>query len=292
MSHFTDELSFVTFSCGTILLEEVLDDWIQFLEGRPKDIIFAVPPKRFASPVYEELKAKGKIDTIIYLPDKDYEACPMENEAMFQVAEAADTEWLLFARLDTLPYRAAHVSWLDAAMEKVKTAEHLGLTGGFYGHTPYRTLRPAGPGYATSNKFSNNFSIIRRKDWLEIEYETIGREFSGAFYTSKGALMRRFAQEVAIERHMDISGRYMLVRLEDEDWSVFHVNQWDDDLAVIRERYLLRDSIEPFLCRDTTFRNLRFDWEKYYGYPDPSLRQRAYYWLRYYYGCMRMALRR
>ncbi|HKK17845.1 MAG TPA: hypothetical protein VJ952_04105, partial [Opitutales bacterium] len=214
----------------------------------------------------------------------------MDNYGVRAAAEAVTTEWALFAKLDTLPYRNGHNGWLEEAMQKVATDGHMGLTGGFCGHTPYRKLKPVGESYATSNKFSNNFTIMRISEWLEIEHRDVGPNFDGPVPLSMGDAVRRFADEVAIERVMEQSRRYLLVRLEDIDWSVFHVNQWGETLRRIRIKYLNREKVGPHLCSDTRYHWKVFDWQLYYEHPEPTLSERLYQYARYLYGRIRLSI--
>ena len=83
--------------------------------------------------------------------------------------DATPTEWVLLIKLDSLPYRSGHETWLDDALERVDKYRLFGITGGF----PIVDLVPLEDGYSTTQEFSNNFSIFRRSDWLNVIHATI-----------------------------------------------------------------------------------------------------------------------
>ena len=43
--------------------------------------------------------------------------------------DAAPTEWVLLIKLDTLPYRSGHATWLAEAMEMIQRHGLFGMTG-------------------------------------------------------------------------------------------------------------------------------------------------------------------
>ena len=128
------------------------------------EVIFAVSPRTGPPPIYEELRGEGLIDQVLVLGAEDRTVSEIDPEAIRLAVEAAPTEWVLLVKLDTLPYRSGHETWLDDAMERVDKYGLLGMTGGFL----IADLVPLEDGYSSTQKFSNNFSIFRRSDWLRI----------------------------------------------------------------------------------------------------------------------------
>ena len=161
-SMFLDQMSMCTFSTAQTIVREVLDDWLHFLGGRPNQVIFAVSPRIEPPPVYEELCREWVIDRILPLDAKGRSVLEIEPEAIRLVVNAAPTEWVLLIKLNTLPYRSGHETWLDDALERVVKNRLFGMTGG----SPIADLVPLEDGYSTTQKFSNNFSLFRRSDWL------------------------------------------------------------------------------------------------------------------------------
>ncbi len=142
------------------MVREVLDDWLRFLGGRPNQVIFAVSPRIEPPPVYEELRKEGVIDRILLLESEGCPVLEIDPEAVRLIVDATPTEWVLLIKLDTLPYRSGHESWLDDALERVDKYRLFGMTGGF----PIADLVPLEDGYSTTQKFQQqlfNFTAIR-----------------------------------------------------------------------------------------------------------------------------------
>jgi hypothetical protein len=264
-------IAFCTFSTSRILVREVLGDWFSFLGGKPGQVIFAVSPCADPPPVYEELRLDGLIDQIIYLEPNGRSIYELDAEGIRVAIEAANTDWILLAKLDTLPFREGHESWLDNAIQAIQHFNCLGLTGA---GSAYYDVQKAEKPYSKIQKFSNNFSIIKRKDWLNIQDTYIGRNFDGPLMQDakfSGAMIR-VANEEAIETFLRDNQCYMLVRWQTLPWSVFHVNVWGENLRQIRELYIARKNVKPYLFtgkpHDQSSRTR--PWIRYYGYPKPS----------------------
>lgn len=264
-----DKLAFCTYSTGSIMVREVLEDWLSFLGGRPKQIVFAVSPSDNPALIYHELLAEGLIDDIVYVDLRGRSVQETDAEGIRAAIEAAKTDWILFTKLDTLPYRTGHEHWLDEAMQIIKKHNCLGLTGSF----PSLDMQPLEPGYSKTQKFSNNFAILQPAQWLEILDTYVGKNLDGLLaqnplYTKD---YLRFATEAAIEAFLQDNHRYMLVRQETPEWTVFHINVWGEQLRKVRDRYLARENILPYLNTGTPQKIGYHPWEVYYGYPKPPL---------------------
>ena len=268
MSKALDQISLCTFSTGQSMVREVLDDWLNFLGGRPNQVIFAVSPKIGPPPVYEELRENRVIDRILFLEAQGRSILELDAEAIHLIVDAVPTEWVLLVKLDTLPYRSGHETWLDDAMERVRKHGLFGMTGGFL----IEDLIPLEAGYSTTQKFSNNFSIFRRSDWLNVieasnhsgdhQDPTRHLQFQGDNI--------RYLNEYIIETHLETTGRRMLVRHDSRDWSVFHINVWGEALRRVRSSYIKRHGVKHFFNTGKSLRRpLRYEWQKYYGYPRP-----------------------
>lgn len=268
MGNILDDISLCTYSTGESMVREVLDDWLQFLGGRPNRVIFAVSPSSGAPPVYEDLRSEGLVDEILYLEPKGRSVLEIDAEALRVVIEAAPTEWILLIKLDTLPYRSGHDSWLADAMERIQKYGLFGMTGS----SPMMTLVPLEKGYFLTQKYSNNFSIFRRSDWLNAVRECVGQGYHHGNACSpqfQGDNLR-YLNEYAVETHLETMGKHMLVRHESREWSIFHVNVWGETLRKVRSSYRNRRRIDRFLTTGSPLRGpLRYPWQKYYGYPKP-----------------------
>jgi hypothetical protein len=270
MDDILEHLSLCTYSTGHTMVREVLGDWLDFLGGRPKQVIFAVSPSTGAPPVYEELRSEGLVDHLLFIDTGGSSVMEMDAKAIRSVVEAAPTEWVLLIKLDTLPYRKGHDGWLCDAMIRIQRHGLLGMTGS----SAMMKLAPLEEGYSLTQKFSNNFSMIRRSDWLNAVTACVGKDYDRGPASSlrfQGDHLR-FVNEGAIESHLELTGQHMLVRHECHDWSVFHVNVWGETLRRVRESYQNRRRIKKFLTTGTPPRGpFRYPWQKYYGYPKPPI---------------------
>lgn len=264
------------------MVRAVLEDWLIFLNGRPKQIIFTVSPINNPPPIYKQLHTERLIDTIIYLEPKGRSVAQIEPEAIRTAIEAAQTKWILLIKLDTLPFRRGHGDWLTKTVYIMEKYNCWGITGsgGIY-HDAYLVQQ----GYSRTQKFSNNFSIFPRQDWLDIQDIYTGKEFDGLLFAnstdsvdSKGDALR-FISEEAVETFLKENNRYMLVQWESLEWSVFHVNVWGEKLREIRESYSKRINVSPYLFKSKPiFISMFPPWNLYYGYPKPGWFKRIRIW--------------
>jgi hypothetical protein len=263
------------------MVREVLMDWIAFLGGKPHQVIFAVSPCLNPPPIYEALRLEGLIDRVIYLDPKGRSIYEADAEGIRLTMEAAETEWVLMVKLDTLPFRSGHDHWLDEAMQAIRDHGCLGLTGS--AGRSYRDAKFLVQGYSRTQKFSNNFSILRRDDWLRIQDAEVGKALESQ---SSGATRNpqfsgddlRFANEAAVEAFLEAHGQSMLLKWESMSWSVFHVNVWEEQLGRVRDRFRQRQRIAPFLFEGKPARP-EYEWEMYYGWPKPSWHKRIRIWV-------------
>jgi len=164
----------------------------------------------------------------------------------------------------------------------MRAVEHyncLGLTGSAHN---YYNLQPTEQGYSKTQKFSNNFSIIRREDWLSLQDTYVGKNFDGPLLGDAkfAGEELRFVNEAAIETFFEENQLYMLVRWESLQWSVFHVNVWGEQLRQVRELYMARKGVTPYLFTGKPHdRSKIHPWDMYYGYPKPSRFKRVRIWL-------------
>ena len=270
MGNILDQVSLCTYSTGHSMVREVLDDWVQFLGGRPNQVIFAVSSSAETPPIYKELWRAGLIDQILQIEANGRSVMKVEPEATRLAIETALTEWILLVKLDTLPYRLGHDNWLAQAMERIQRYGLLGMTGSSH----MMSLAPLEEGYSVTQKFSNNFAIFRRSDWLNTISACVGRGYDQGIACSpqfEGDNLR-YLNEYAIESHLERAGRYMLVRHESNEWSVFHVNVWGESLQKVRTSYRNRRRIKRFLTTGNPPKGpFRYPWQKYYGYPKPPI---------------------
>ena len=268
MNKVLDSISLCTFSTGGSLVREVLGDWLSFLGGRPAQVLFAITPPSGYPPVYDELRREGVIDRLIPVETRERSVREIDAEALRLVVDAAPTNWVLLLKLDTLPFRSGHDSWLEEAIQLVQRHELFGMTGGFL----IPDLVPLERGYSVTQKYSNNFSIFRKAEWLKVIGATVdqGHDPAGALDCRFQGDNLRFINEFAIETYLQGTGGKMLVRHDSLDWSVFHVNVWGNALRDVRESYIRRRRVTRFFNTGKPQRRpLLYPWQKYYGFPRP-----------------------
>lgn len=268
-----NDLTVCTFSTGKIMVREVLNDWLFFIGNQPRELIFSVSPKDNPPVIYEQLKAERIIDKIIYLETENRSVGEIEPHGIRLAIESATTEWILLVKLDALPFRKGHENWLKDAIDAIEKYDCFGLTGS----GTYHDIKPLDSNYGKIQKYSNNFSLFQRDNWLKIHDEYIGKDFNQNWVLESeftGPKLR-FATEGAVEDFLEKNSQHMLVRLESPNWSVFHVNVWGEQLQKVRQAYLNRENITPYLNQGKPAReNLMYPWDKYYGYPKPSISKR------------------
>ncbi len=270
MSKIFDNLTLCTFSSGRTMVREVLEDWLHFLGGRPKHVLFAVTPSVDPPPIYEELHREGLIDRILYLDAGGRSVREVDSDALRLIIDAAPTEWVLLFKLDTLPYRRGNENWLDEALDRVMKHQLFGMTGGF----PIKNLIPLEDGYSTTQKYSNNFSMFRRSAWLNVINSAVGDggDKSAENHSRFQGDELRYLNEYVIETHMEQTGKRMLVKHDTRDWSVFHVNVWGEALRKVRIPYQKRRGVKRFFNTGKPLRRpIRYPWQEYFGYPRPPM---------------------
>ena len=188
--------------------------------------------KNLSTPIYEELRKDGLIDRILYLELGGGSVYEINAEAVRVIVDAATTEWILLIKLDTLPYRSGHETWLDDALDKISKYHLFGMTGG----PPAADLVPLEDGYSTTQKFSENFSIFRRSDWLDVINTSEAEGYEMADF-DRGLKFQgdqlRYINEYTLETYMEKTGKRMLLKHESLEWSVFHVNVWGEALQKV-----------------------------------------------------------
>jgi hypothetical protein len=270
-----NDITLCTFSTSHDMVREVLENWLTFLGGRPKQIICSVSTTNYPPP-HSQLQGEGLIDQIAYLEPCNRTPQDIDPDARLAAIKAAKTNWILSVSLDTIPFRKGEENWLDDALSAVEQHKCFGFTGSF--NAP--DMQPLGDGYSKTQYFSLNFAIFRRTDWLKIIDTYLGSNLDGPLIQNLNLKESnfRFRQEAAVVAFLRENQQYMLVRQETPQWTVFHVNVWGKQLRNVRERYLARKNIHPYLNTGMPEKKRFYPWDRYYGYPKPSLLKRMRIW--------------
>jgi hypothetical protein len=202
----------------------------------------------------------------------------LDPAAIFEAIESAESEWILLVKLDTLPYCSSpEPEFLDRLIQDVEAAGLWGATGAFI---PPDLRRGVG-GRPITARYSNNYSLFRRQEWLSV-IRNRRPDFEQDIRARELKPSSRFITEATIEEFLSESGERMLFLEDTPDRNVLHVNQWGDDLLAIRERYLRQDGVAPFLNRYQEGRRQPWTypaWERYFGWPKPSALRRFRVWV-------------
>jgi hypothetical protein len=241
-------------------------------------VVVAASPGEKLPEVYHQLAADGSIDTLIPMETKGRSVGEIDPHGIIAAIEAVETEYVLLIKLDTLPFRRGFENWLAEDLALIERHGLFGATGGFL----IPDLTRLNATHSLAPKYSNNFSLFRKDDWLSVIRRWLSDGSAGAFnqdprYQGDNV---RYGLEVAIESYLSEAGKHMLIRHESSNWSVFHVNVWGERLRAVREQYLTRKGIGPFLNtgRPVT-RPLAHPWQVYYLHPRPSRLRLLRIWL-------------
>ncbi|MEM8758329.1 MAG: hypothetical protein AAGF47_11170, partial [Planctomycetota bacterium] len=237
-----DQVTMITYGPGDPVPAGPMADWLEFVgDPRPR-LLFATTDAEARSDSVAALQRDVPGVSVLEIEQRGRAPIEIEAEALVAAARRATTRWLLFFKLDTLPFRIGRDRWLAEVLAQIEAAG----CSGFAGSARWPDLTPAGDGWAKTQRFSLNFGLIERERFLRI----VERESAQALEKVRVGGVRsaeRFFVEAAIERDQRDAGRWNLFLPETPEFSVFHVNVWGEKLERVRERYRRRIGIGPFL---------------------------------------------
>ena len=271
------QVTLCTFHCGTPASLVVLRDWLTFLGSPCLYARIATVTDRNDNFTTEHLEGVWPYCDLLPVSQGGLGLNALDAAAIFEVVESAKSEWILLVKLDTLPYcslpEPGFLNWL---IGDVEAAGLWGATGSFIPHD----LSRDGAGRAVTTRYSNNYSLFRRDAWLDVIMRR-RPDFVDQIRTRQLTPSSRFVTEATIEEYLLDSGDRMLFLEDTLNRSVFHVNQWGQELLDIRERYLRREGIERFLnlYDESRLEPWKYPaWERYYGWPRPHPLRRFRIW--------------
>jgi hypothetical protein len=233
-------------------LADVLSDWIAFLGGRPGEIVLVDGGSSPAThSVCFDLFQKGHIDKLQLIgpnhPDNNKNTCYLQEHAAGAIGSKP---YILFFKSDTLPYRNGDDDWLPRALELLDRPDTFAIGGSC--NMPVKQHDAPFPGWYFTQKCSLNFALMKRSKFVEAM-----QEFAGAYIASNfcgispvpddGNGSPRYLVEIAFETYIKKHGVFTLAKVEDESWTVFHTNAAGKRLAQVRQDYLARRNITPYL---------------------------------------------
>lgn len=251
------------------MAEEVLLDWLEFLSPKPSEVVIVVGYKDSLPEVWEKLQESKTIDVLHGIEMGNRSPHQVCVEALYKLFDLASHEWIVTTNLDVLPFRNGNEGWLKKMHDVVLSDSNLlGATGSFRSMFNQRYNE----NFDQTASFSANFSLIKKNVWREIiESATQMARIDNDSANNKNLLSQnRFIIEHAVESYLFISGKKMLIKDESYDWSIFHVNVWNEPLRAIRLKYRKRKGIKKFLNR--TQKISKMPWQipghkRYYGWP-------------------------
>jgi len=266
-------LTLTTFHVGSPKSLVVLEDWIEFFHDCVELRIRVVTCSEIAGSFQPQI-LRGRIPAaeIIDLPKRGLEVTELDPIGIWKGVIGSSTPLVAMVKLDTLPYRTRdRGDWVRDLTSLVDRHEAWGVTG-FRSHH----CRPVDDTHALTTAFSHNFSIVDKESWAHALEEQITDVLQRVdrFATRPDD---RFAFEAAVESHLQASGQWNVRPAMSEDWSYAHVNQWEDKLLSIRERYRRRDGVGAFLQSSAPSDRPVWElppWRRYYGRSKPPLPRR------------------
>ncbi len=246
------QISLVTNHYGDArVFAEVLQDWFRFLGGRPGEVVVVdCGSDRPTQAQYWQLYQAGWIDKLQIIQPNHADNAGGKATGFIQEYTAglvASNPYILWFHADTLPYREGHDDWLAEAFSNLDRDDIFAITGSFNLPSKYED---AGSGWYFSRKCSLNFALMKRSDFMRAVHDFAGPYIDQGFQGVNPAAatgQSRFLLEVAIERYLEQHQLLTLCKLEDPTWSIFHTNLHEDALQRVRQQYLARQGIQPYL---------------------------------------------
>ncbi|MCP9861488.1 hypothetical protein [Cyanobium sp. Cruz-8H5] len=255
----------------------VLDDWHAFL-GRPS-LPWVVSTLGNWKDNFSEAELTSCVETATLIRGESSKlpVHAIGPAMVYQTIKSIRTPWAVLVKLDTLPYSVVRAEgWIDRLVEDVERHGYWGATGSF---------RPIDVRLGKCNAFvtqcfSENFSVFRPSEWLKA-VESEGGDLVSRMATGQLEPGDRFGTERAVDNYMRKQGLFLRFVSDTPDRSMFHINQWGERLLALRERYLRREGVEPYLNLAVPERGGPGEihpWDRYYGYPKPALLKRLRIW--------------
>jgi hypothetical protein len=259
------EVSMVSANFGNgLAYREILLDWFKFLGGKPGEVVVVDGGSdKDTQKVYWELYQEGLIDKLQIIaphhPDNDKERCFIQE---YTVAAIASKPYVLWFKIDTLPYREGHDGWLEEAIDYLERDEIFAVGGAFNRSYPHID---AWPGWYFIQACTINFSLMKHSTFVAVMQEFAGEYIASRFEGTHQ--FGRFLLERAFSAYMQAHNQYTLCKLEDPSWTVFHTNAQDEYLQEVRKKYLAREDVETFMNA-----GLSKDISQYLYYGKPPVR--------------------
>ena len=265
------ELSIVTanFADG-IVLRDVLADWFDFVGGRPGQVVLLdngsdAKTQEACWSCYRD----GLIDKLLLVRADHCDTGRDINYIAEHTAPAITSKpYVLFFKIDCLPWRKGHDDWLVEAMQHLERDDTFAVGGSF--NCVARHHEAWDPAWYFADKCSENFALMKREHFIAAMEDAMGGYISSGFRGesfTKSDDEKHYLIELAFERYMQKHNRFTLTRVEDDTWTIFHTNVHNEKLAQVRQEYRERRRIKPFI--NAAHFSATFPHGVYYGKPSP-----------------------
>jgi hypothetical protein len=245
MSRILDRVSLVSANFGNgPFLGTALSDWVEFLGGKPGEVVIVDGGSdQETVKAYLDLFADGRIDKLHLLQpshkENNKDRCFIQE---YTAAAVTSGEYLLFFKIDTMPFRLGHDNWLDEAAALLDEPGIFAISGALNRHYPWQEDRP---GWYATPACTINFSLMKRTSFMSALQELAGQYVDSGF--SGEHRLGRFLLESAFGEYQTRHNLRTLCRIEDESWTVFHTNAVGPDLFSVRARFRERQDIRPYM---------------------------------------------
>lgn len=240
---------------GAGAIRLVLGDWIEFLGGRPAQIVYVdggSGPETLAE--LAQLQDEGLIDTLDLTPPDAWEnhrdRCYIQE---YRSGTLCTNDLILFVKLDTLPFRRGFDRWLveEAAVLDEPGVFAISLPAAAPPLARWQGVRGA---YEASDFVSLCFAMMKRAEFVRACREQMGAFIDSGFrgvYPPRIAArpevppgLRRALVELLWTEHCRTHGLVALARRQSPGYQINHVNLWGPALLPVRKAYREREDVE------------------------------------------------
>ncbi len=233
-----------------IELRPVLRDWIEFLGGRPGEIVYVdggsspSTVRRLTSMLDE-----GLIDRLELLTPGHFEnhrdRCYIQE---YRAGRLATLPYVMFIKMDTLPFRRGLDNWLA---EDLAALDRPGVFSITHSHQDNPPLGRDGP-YIVFDFTSLNYALMKRSVFDRAIEDQIGELVRSNFrgeYPAKIRTEEKFKRMLVewLWHHQVLNhGLRTLGRAESIDYTINHINKRGRELLRIRRAFRARKGLDRY----------------------------------------------
>lgn len=231
-------------------LRPVLRDWIEFLGGRPGEIVYVdggSPPSTVRR--LTRMLDEGLLDRLELLTPGHFEnhrdRCYIQE---YRAGRLATLPYVMFIKMDTLPFRRGMDGWLA---EDLAALHRPGVFAVTHSHQDNPPLGREGP-YIVYDFTSLNYALMKRTVFDRAIEDQIGDLVRSNFRGEYPATIRteeRFKRMLVewLWHHQVLDhGLRTLGRTESIDYTINHVNKRGRELLRIRRAFRARKGLDRF----------------------------------------------